>query len=61
MSTVCNSCGFIRKDYNNIYGTWCIKCGEFIAPINLPKFLEQRNKEKKEMQEKVLKIWRDKK
>jgi len=54
MSTICDSCGFMRKDYNNTYGTRCKKCGEFIHPIGIPKFLEQKNKEKKDLQNKVL-------
>jgi NADH pyrophosphatase NudC (nudix superfamily) len=44
-TTICPKCGYEIKKYNNIYGTFCRACGEFIYPIDSPSFIK-KNEEK---------------
>ena len=44
MKIECNKCGFIFGHYNNIYGTYCQKCGNFIKPEVTPEFIKKHQK-----------------
>ena len=58
MDHLCNFCGFVRKDYHNVYGTTCYNCGKHILPETEPEFLEEKNKEKKILQNEVIETLR---
>jgi len=45
MDTVCSECGYVIKNYKNIYGTRCRRCNAFIKPEKKPRFIIE-NKEK---------------
>ena len=54
MKIECNKCKFEFDHYNNIYGTRCPKCDNFILPIGEPKFIKKYKFNIKKMQEKFL-------
>ena len=55
---ICNICGEILNRENNIYGTHCIKCGNFIKSEKEPDFIIEKKKRdevlKKEAIDKVI-------
>jgi len=52
MKIVCDKCNYIIdrdkkvesetvEEYNNIYGTFCPNCGNFLKPLYKPKFVKE--------------------
>lgn len=47
MGDICKACGFDLSSRGNVYGTFCPKCHEFVAPFGkspLRKMLEERKR-----------------
>ena len=55
MNTECSVCRWIIKGYNNIYGTYCPKCGSFVKPEGKPRFIIERENKMMELREEFLK------
>jgi peptide subunit release factor 1 (eRF1) len=58
MNMECNFCGYVNNERQNIYGTFCPKCGEFNKPKNKIDNLEKIAEKNKELKEQVLEILR---
>ena len=54
MDIVCENCGYVIENYNNIYGTYCRRCKHFIKPIDEPKFVKANKMKLEELRIKML-------
>jgi hypothetical protein len=55
MDNICDECGTITTDRNNVYGTYCSKCGTFIPTSEAPKFIIEYEYKLKELRKEFLK------
>ena len=55
MKVICDKCGWEREYDNNVYGTWCPKCNNFIPSGTEPNFVVSSKLKLKELQQIFLK------
>lgn len=50
MSVICDVCGNIMVHKDNVYGTFCTSCNQYIKPDVLPKFIRDADRRLREHQ-----------